>query len=126
MRRLVLASLLVGVVACDSGRSLGPEASVIHVRIRDDRGVAAGRNQLLLTAPSVRLSASTDRDGTAEVTVESADTYRVTVVPRDGYVGGLAGLTQVVTVTPGSQVVLEFTVMRAASPTEPPGEFQPW
>jgi hypothetical protein len=122
MRRLVLASLLVGAVACDSGRGLAPDASVISVRIRDDTGAPAGRNQVLLTMSAVSLNASTKGDGTADVTVESAGTYRVTVVPRAGFVGGQAGLTKVVTVVPGSQTVVEFTVNRVGTG---PGDVPP-
>jgi hypothetical protein len=123
MRRLVLASLVTGLAACDGGRSTGPDASVITVRIREDGGAPGGRNQVLIATPSATVSASTSRDGTADVAVATAGTYRVTVIPRDGFVGGIAGLSKVVTVAAGEAAVVEFTVNRAgASPVEPPIE----
>ncbi|MGZ8379112.1 MAG: hypothetical protein ACXWZS_02005 [Gemmatirosa sp.] len=123
MRRLVLASLLAGLAACDGGRSTGPGAAVITVRIREDGGASGGRNQVLIATPSATLSASTSPDGTADVAVATAGSYRVTVIPRDGFVGGIAGLSKVVTVAAGEAAVVEFTVNRASvSPGEPPTE----
>lgn len=120
MRPLVLASLLVGLAACDAGRGTGPESSVITVRVRDANGVSAGPNQVLVTLATGTLSARTDRDGTAAIAVAGAGTYRVTIVPRDGFVGGTAGLSRTVAVGPGAPAVVEFTVYRAgAGPEEP-------
>lgn len=123
MRRLLLLTLTAGLVAC--GSSTGPDGSVLSVRLRDDSGAPAGRNQVIVTLESdARLNASTGRDGVAEIAVGDAGAYRVTVIPRAGFVGSTA-LTRTVTVSENTRLVVEFTLHREGISSFPPplGEY---
>ncbi|HYW10229.1 MAG TPA: hypothetical protein VE913_24910, partial [Longimicrobium sp.] len=89
MRKLVLIPLLAAVAACDTSGSTGPDAAVINVVVLDDRGAPVDRAEVNVTLPSAPVvNALTRKDGTASVEVEDAGTYRVSILPRAGYVGG--------------------------------------
>lgn len=123
MRKLYLMFLVVGVAGCDSSRGTSPESTVINVRLRDDLGAPAGRNQVVVTQSETnRVNARTRDDGMADIHVLEAGVYSVRVVPRDGYVGTMESLSKSVSVAANEKVVVEFTLYRAArsEPNPPP------
>jgi hypothetical protein len=120
MRPVLLLSLLLGVAACDGGRSLGPESARVTIRLQDDRGVPVGRTQVIVTQPSgARLVGRSDDAGTADIAVAEGGVYRVQVIPREGYVGGTEALSKEVTVAANATVLVYFTVHRAGATGEP-------
>ena len=126
MRPVLLLSLLLGVAACDGGRSLGPESARVTIRLQDDRGVPVGRTQVIVTQPSgTRLVGRVGDDGTTTITVDAGGVYRVQVIPREGYVGGTDALSKEVSVAEHAMVLVSFTVHRAGGTGEPP-QTLPW
>lgn len=120
MRPVLLLSLLLGVAACDAGRSVGPESARVAIRLQDDRGAPVGRTQVIVTQPSgVRLVGRSDDDGTADIAVTAGGVYRVQVIPREGYVAGTPELSQEVAVAAHATVLVRFTVHRAGATGEP-------
>lgn len=120
MRRFVLIPLVLGATACTWFGSTGPDGTVIGVRLLDDRGASAGRNQVVVQLPERRsVNAITGRDGTVDIGVAGAGTYDVRVIPRDGFIA-TEFLSKRVTVTARGKTVVEFILMRGAIPPEPP------
>jgi hypothetical protein len=115
-RHLVAAFLLAGALACDHGGSTGPGSTMISVRARDDVGHSAGRNPILVVrSEATPVTSQTGADGTVDIEVAGAGTYRVTIIPRDGYFGGLDSLSKSVTVLAHARTTVEFTLYRAGS-----------
>ncbi len=120
MRAFVTGFLLAAAVACDIGQGTRPDATVISIRLRDDRGAPAGRNQVIVTLPaSTRVNAQTRTDGTVDIGVVDPGVYRVWVIPRDGYIS-TDSLTKLVTVTSNGKVVVNFTLHRAGTNSDGP------
>lgn len=120
MRQLTPLLLLVGLAACALGDGTGPDATMISVRVRDDRGLNAGRHQVMVTFPaSTRLETQTQDDGTVRLRVEDPGVYRIWVIPRDGYVP-TDSLRRDVTVAVNEHVVVDFTLHRAGTNGECP------
>jgi hypothetical protein len=112
MRQLTL--LLVGLTACVVGDGTAPDSAVITVRLRDEIGTNAGRNQVILTDPeSTRVHTRTGIAGTVDVRVRGAGAYRIWVVPRVGYLASET-LTREVRVAANEHVVVDFTLFRAS------------
>jgi|GEM_PF-3204867 len=125
MRRLALASLIIGVSACGSGGPTAPEGPVINVRVSDDIGAPVSRMPIRVVAPAAeQLEGSTRNDGTLEIQVGDPGVYQVRVIPREGYLAGTEPLSKVVTVEPNESVIVLFTVHRAgvSTATPPPTE----
>ncbi|MBL0171771.1 MAG: hypothetical protein IPP90_13810 [Gemmatimonadaceae bacterium] len=115
MRPLITVLLFVGLASCSSRGATAPDATVISIRLRDDRGAPAGRNQVIVTLPTAtRLDTRTQGDGTVDIGVADAGVYLVRVIPREGYVS-TTSLTKTVTVTSNGTVVVDFTLYRAGT-----------
>lgn len=113
MRNLIPAVLLTLLAACDPGGGTGPNSTLISVRVRDDRGATAGRNEVVVTLPdATHVDARTGADGNADIRMVEPGTYVVTVVPRDGFVAGTDGLTKSVTVDARTRTEVRFTLYR--------------
>jgi len=124
-RRLIVAALLSWMTACDSGRATRPDSTVITVRLRDDAGAPAGRNQVIVTSSDgARVSAQTLGDGTADIRVTGAGTFQVHVIPRTGYLPSDA-LSKNVTLTENEVAVVNFTLFRAGLSTDDPWTREP-
>lgn len=123
MRKLILLPLLLGAAACDFGGGTGSDAAVINVRVVDDSGAPISRIpvRVMLTPSAETLSARTEGDGTARVGVSGAGTYRVTVIPRAGYVGGASPLARNVEVSGSGRTTVDFTIYREGVTGEPIG-----
>ena len=121
MRQLALLLLLSGLAACAFDAGAGPDATLITVRLRNENGVNAGANYVVVTTPaSMRLETRTQIDGTVRIRVQEPGVYRVKVVPRNGFVASELH-TRDVTVGPNEHVVVDFTLYRAGFTLPPPG-----
>lgn len=121
MRRLVLASLILGLSACSSGGPTSPQGPLINVRVNDDIGVPVNRMPILVTMSAAqRIEGSTGNDGTLQVKVGDPGMYHVRVIPRDGYLAGIEPLLKVVTVEPNEAETVTFTVHRVGVSTADP------
>lgn len=117
MRSLRLLPLLVGITACGSGGATDPNAAVLQVRLVDDRGASAGRHHVVVQPTAgTAVERVTGTDGRVSIGVASSGTYRVRVVPRDGWMSTPA-LTRTVTLVSTPQAVLDFTLLRAGVST---------
>jgi hypothetical protein len=115
MRQLIPVLLLAGLAACVPGDGTGPDTAVITVRLYDDRGANAGRNQVTVTGPSsMRLETRTQNDGIVHLRVTDPGVYRIQVTPRDGFAGS-DELTRDVTVARLEHVVATFTLNRTGT-----------
>lgn len=124
MRKLVLMSLIAFAAACSS--STGPGSTVISVRLLDDAGKSAGRNQIVVTqADGTKVTASTGTDGRANIKVASPGDYVISVIQRNGFVGSDA-LTRRVRIPANTTTVLEFTLYRGGTSTYDPPENGGW
>lgn len=113
MRSLRLLSLLAGIAACSTGGSTDPNAAVLRVRLVDDRGMSAGRHQVVVqptAGPSVERVTGTD--GRVSIAVAASGRYQVRVIPRDGWMSTPA-LTRTVTVVSSGEAAVDFTMLRA-------------
>jgi len=120
VRLLSPTILLACLASCDIGGATGPDATLISVRVRDDRGLSAGRNEVVVVQPSaLRLDARTGADGNADIALDAPGTYRVTVIPRDGYVAGSDPLTKTVTVDEHTRTQVRFTLFRSSWTPDP-------
>lgn len=117
MRALRLLSLLIGIAACSTGGGTDPNAAVLRVRLVDDRGMSAGRHQVVVQ-PTVGATVErvTGTDGRVSIGVASSGIYRVRVIPRDGWMSTPA-LTRTVTLVSSEQAVVDFTLLRAGVST---------
>lgn len=115
MRPLILAPLLVGLAACGLGSGSAPDPTVIAVRVLDDRGAPVNRAEVTVTmSGTARVDAKTRSDGITVIDVADVGTYRVTVIPRDGYVAGSDPLTKQVTVDANEKSLVTFTLYRVS------------
>lgn len=115
MRHLLLASLLVGTAACGLWSGSAPDPTVIAVRVLDDRGGPVNRADVTVTrSGTTRVNAKTRSDGITVIDVADVGTYRVTVIPRDGYYAGSDPLSKQVTVRANGQSPVTFTLYRAS------------
>ena len=123
MRAILALSLLVGVAACDTGRGIAPDASVIVVRLEEAGGVAVRPTQVILTqASGAEIVTRSGEDGLVAIAVDAPGVHRVRVIPRDGYAAPEGTLRRDVTVAPGARTVASFTlypVGRSGEPGEP-------
>ena len=120
MRRLVLASLILGLSACGSGGPTSPQA-LINVRVSDDIGAPVDRMPVRVTMSAAeRFEGSTGRGGTARIEVSGAGTYEVKVIPRDGYLAGPEPLLKTVIVESNGTSTVTFTVHRVGVSTADP------
>lgn len=117
MRSLRLLSLLLGLAACSTGGGTDPNVAVLRVHLVDDRGMSAGRHQVVVQ-PSVgtTLERVTGDDGTVSIRVPSSGRYQVRVIPRDGWMSTPA-LTRVVTLVSSQQASVDFMLLRAGVST---------
>ena len=123
MRNLLSVVLVSLLAACDPGGRLGPDATLISVRVRDDAGAAAGRNEVVITRPdAARVDARTGGDGNADIELAGPGTYVVRVIPRAGYVAGTDPLTKTVTVDARTRTELRFTLYRTGWAPNPQGQ----
>lgn len=113
MRRLILVPLLVGAASCDIWGGASPDATVIAVRVRDDRGWPVNRAEVTATIlDSTHVHAKTRSDGAVVIDVADVGTYLVTVIPRDGFVAGSDPLSKQVTVVANARATVDFTLYR--------------
>ena len=119
MRKLIAMSLITLAAACSS--NTGPDGTVISVRLRDDSGAPAGRNQIVVTqSDGSKLTVSTGNDGKANIRLASPGDCVVSVIERNGFVASDA-LTRRVSVTANTTTTLEFTLYRKGTSTfDPP------
>ncbi len=119
MRKLIAMSLITLAAACSS--NTGPDGPVISVRLRDDSGAPAGRNQIVVTqSDGSKLTVSTGNDGKANIRLASPGDCVVSVIERNGFVASDA-LTRRVSVTANTTTTLEFTLYRKGTSTfDPP------
>ena len=114
-RRLLNArwTLLAAIVAgCSSGPS-APNATVLRIRLFDDGGQPAGRHQVVVaSALGVPVTRVSGGDGTLDVALADGGSYRVSVIPRAGFVSTPA-LTRQVQVSGHARSVIDFTIPRA-------------
>lgn len=115
MRLRLFAPTLLFAAAC--GAPTGLDAARISVRLLNDAGQSAGRNQVIvqpiLADAGRRVDTGTNQAGRVEVRLEAPGTYEVWVVPSDGFVG-TRSLVRAVTVGANERVVVEFTLQRDA------------
>lgn len=117
MRLLQRLSLLVTLAACSTGGGTDPNAAVLRVRLVDDRGMSAGRHQVIVQPTAgTTVERVTGTDGKVSIGVASSGTYQVRVVPRDGWMSTPA-LTRTVTLVATQQAVVDFTLLRAGVST---------
>ena len=117
MRRLSLLILFAGFAACTPVAGISPDAPAITVRLRNENGANAGRNQVIVTTPATtRVITGTQYDGTLHLPVKEPGVYRVKVIPRDGFLAS-DSLTRDVTVGNSGRVVVDFTLFRAGCST---------
>ena len=115
MRQLTLLLVPVALAACALDEGTGPDTAAITVRLRDEQGSNAGRNQVHVTFPaSTRITTRTGTDGTLRVHVQEPGVYQIWVVPRHGYLASET-LTREVRVSDKEHVVVDFTLFRAAN-----------
>jgi hypothetical protein len=120
LRLLIPALLLGSLAACGTGGATGPDATLISVRVRDDRGLSAGRNEVVVLAPAAgSQDARTGADGNADIVLDAPGPYRVTVIPRDGYVAGSDPLTKTITVEAHTRIQVRFTLFRSSWTPDP-------
>ncbi len=106
-----------------------PDAELISVRLRNELGQSAGRNEVIIERGG-SVSQVVRRDGTGaagrtDVTLPGPGTYLVRVIPRDGYASSPT-LQRVVTVEPAQRLVLEFTLYRTGMSELPPPMSPPY
>lgn len=119
MRRLLL---LLAVAGCAGS---GPGSAGINVNVRDENGSPVARTLVRVSLPTGVADRGTDNNGNVTVDVPSSGSYRVQVIPRDGYLSG-ANLTKDVTVSEMERATVDFTVRRAGvSTAEPTGYYWP-
>lgn len=117
MRLLQRLSLLVTLAACSTGGGTDPNVAVLRVRLVDDRGMSAGRHQVIVQPTAgTTVERVTGTDGKVSIGVASSGTYQVRVVPRDGWMSTPA-LTRTVTLVATQQAVVDFTLLRAGVST---------
>ncbi len=111
MRRSALALLVSALVTgCSFGTE--PSATVLHVRLLDDGGAPAGRHTVVVASagrPSV--TRVTSLGGTLDLALADGVAYRVSIIPRAGFVSG-PSLSREVTLPAHARTVVEFTVLR--------------
>jgi len=118
MRTPASLLLLVFVAACNVGGGTQPSSTRLDVRVRDDIGAAVDRMPVTVTFSSgERVSTRTGSDGKVAIDVPDGGTYQVTVIPRVGFIGGVAGLSKAVTVDERTSRTVDFTVHRAGMST---------
>ena len=106
-------ALSVSAAGCSPGDGTGPDATLLHIRLLDDSGQPAGRHQVVIAPESgASLSRVSGRDGTLDVALSGAGRYRVTVIPRAGFVSTPALIRQV-QVAARTSASVEFTIQRA-------------
>jgi hypothetical protein len=116
--RLRFAVALLFAAAC-VGEATAPGSSVITVRLRDDRGAAAARNPVIVAlSPTSQFTGVTNSDGTVNLRIPNSGTYQVKVLPRSEYIW-TAALVRNIDVAANSTVVVDFTLYRGNSPTDP-------
>jgi hypothetical protein len=119
MRRLLL---LLAVAGCAAS---SPGSAGISVNVRDENGSPVARTQVRVSLPSGIADRGTDDNGNVTVDVPSSGSYRVQVIPREGYVSS-ANLTKDVTVYEMERATVDFTMHRAGvSTAEPIGYYWP-
>lgn len=112
MRRFMLMLLLVGASGCGVLGGTEPDATMINVRVRDDRGVAVGRTQVIVTLAATEVITRTSNDGSVSVRLSGGGVYRVRVIPRAGYLAATDPLSKQVTVASNARAVVDFAVSR--------------
>jgi hypothetical protein len=119
MRKLIAICLITAAAACSN--STAPGSTVISIKLLDDGGASAGRNQIVITqTDGSKVTARTGNDGKANVNVEQAGDYVVSVIQRSSFVGSDA-LTRSVSVTANTRTEMEFILYRrGASTFDPP------
>lgn len=118
MRSLRLYAFLVGLAACSTGgTSTDPNIAVLRVRLVDDRGMSAGRHQVVVH-PSLGTTVQrvTGTDGRVSIGVASSGMIEVRVVPRDGWMS-TPSLTRTVTLVSSQEASVDFTLLRAGVST---------
>ncbi|MFN8669973.1 MAG: hypothetical protein U0164_22510 [Gemmatimonadaceae bacterium] len=105
-------ALLVTVLASACSSGTDPDATVLHIRLLDDRGEPAGRHQVVVTAQaSAPFTRVTSLGGTLDLSLRDGGSYRVQVIPRAGYVS-LPTLSREVTLPAHQRTVIGFTLQR--------------
>ncbi|MEO5588620.1 MAG: hypothetical protein ABIS03_03450 [Gemmatimonadaceae bacterium] len=124
MRQFVVIGVLACVAAC-SGGSTAPGSS-INIRLLDDSGQPAGRNQVLVVpSTGAKFTAHTGHDGMTNVPITAGGTYKITVIPRDGFVGGNDPLTKSVMADIASNSAVQFILYRTSLPPDKPEPYNP-
>ena len=112
MRRFILVSLIATATGCGVFGGTEPDATVINVRVRDDRGVAVGRTQVIVTLATTQVTTRTSSDGSVSVRVAGGGVYRVSVIPRAGYLAATDPLSKQVSVAAKARAVVDFAIAR--------------
>lgn len=111
MQRLTRACLVSALAAgCSSGTD--PNATVLHIQLVDDRGEPAGRHQVVVTAQAAApVTRVTSLGGTLDLSLTDGGSYRVSIIPRAGFVS-LPSLSREVTLPAHARTVVGFTLLR--------------
>jgi hypothetical protein len=119
MRSRFALALLFAAAACNVAEPIAPGSSVITVRLRDDRGAAAARNPVIVSlSRTSQFTGVTNSDGTVNIRIPTSGTYQVKVLPRSEYIW-TAALVRNIEVAANSTAVVDFTLYRENSPSDP-------
>jgi hypothetical protein len=119
MRRLIVITLLVVAGACDMSRGNRPDQTIINVRIVDDIGAPVVRTAVLVSGSLADpLHTRTGDDGSVEIRLETGGTYRLQVLPRNGYIYN-DGLARDVTVGTNEHTSVQFRMARGGNIGDP-------
>jgi hypothetical protein len=112
MRSRFALALLFAAAACNVAEPIAPGSSVITVRLRDDRGVIVSLSR------TSQFTGVTNSDGTVNIRIPTSGTYQVKVLPRSEYIW-TAALVRNIEVAANSTAVVDFTLYRENSPSDP-------
>ena len=128
MRRLLVLSVAAVLSACSAGGSTEPAVSVINVRVVDDTGTGVGRMPVTAVMSSGTIVKGVTRgDGTVRISVTESGVYRVSMVPREGYLRAADPLTRTISVDAAAAASIQFQVWRSGvSQAETPPETLWW
>lgn len=117
-RQLFFIPALLAATACNAGTPVSPDSVRLNIRLRNDAGGTAGRNQVLVTrTDGASGSHQASIDGSGDITLTGPGTYLVRVIPRAGFVS-TPQLRREVTVSTGERLTVSFTLYREGMPTD--------
>lgn len=128
MRRLLALSVVMAIAACSGREVTEPQLNVISVRVVDDAGTGVGRMSVTaMMSNGTTVTGVTRKDGTLRIGVSDAGVYRVSLVPREGYLRAQDPLVRTIAVEPEASASVQFQVWRVGvSQAEPTTETLWW